>query len=670
MNHQPVRPPAEFPSRFSDEDVYYFHEGTHSRLYERFGAHPGVVDGAWGTFFAVWAPHAEAVSLIGDFNGWNPEAHPLRLRPHVSTEAGQRSGIWETFAPGVGKGALYKYHIRSRAHRGYSVAKTDPFASLMQVPPDTASIVHDPHHRWSDGAYMAARRDRRPESSPMSILEVHAGGFRRVPEDGDRLLTYRELGVKLGDYATERGFTHVELMPVMEHPFYGSWGYQVTGYFAPTHRHGTPEDLMALVDHLHHRGIGVIFDWVPSHFPSDEHGLVYFDGSALYEHGDRRRGWHPDWKSCVFDYGRREVQSFLTSSARFWLDRFHGDGLRVDGVASMLYLDYSRKEGEWEPNERGGRENLEAIHFLRHLNDTLHKEHPDTAIIAEESTAFPMVSRPTNVGGLGFGMKWDLGWMHDTLRFLARDPIHRRWHHQEVTFRPLYAFDERFVLPLSHDEVVHGKGSLLNKMPGDRWQKFANLRLLFAYQHAQPGKKLLFMGGDFGQWREFNHDTSLDWHLLEQPEHEGLAHLVTDLNRLHKGEPSLHVRDTDRRGFRWIDGTDAEHSLLAFLRLGEDEDPPVACFFNFTPVPRFAAAFGVPSAGTWTEILNTDAAEYGGSGIGNLGEVEAKAHPRHGLRFSIEVTLPPLGAVFFRGPVLDAADRTAMNRPPHQREER
>jgi 1,4-alpha-glucan branching enzyme len=651
--------PKDFPSRFSEEDLYFFREGTHSQLYERFGAHPGVLDGAWGTSFAVWAPRAERVTLIGDFNAWNPEAHPMRQL--VLGE--QPSGIWETFAPGVGKGALYKFHIESRSHRGYSVDKTDPFARLMQVPPETASIVHDATYRWSDGAYLEARKRKNPEQAPMSILEVHLGGFRRIPEENDRFLSYRELGNQLGEYASERGFTHVELMPVMEHPFYGSWGYQVTGYFAASHRYGKPEDLMALVDQLHHRGIGVLFDWVPSHFPSDEHGLAYFDGAHLYEHPDPRRGWHPDWKSCVFDYGRREVQSFLISSARFWLDRFHGDGLRVDGVASMLYLDYSRKDGEWVPNERGGRENLEAVSLLRRMNDTLNAAHPDCTIIAEESTAFPMVSHPTQVGGLGFRMKWDLGWMHDTLRYLARDPIHRRWHHQEVTFRPLYAFDERFVLPLSHDEVVHGKGSLLNKMPGDRWQKFANLRLLFAYQHGQPGKKLLFMGGDFGQWREFNHDTSLDWHLLEQPDHAGLSKLIGDLNRLHVSERSLHVRDTDRRGFRWIDGTDAEHSMIAFLRLGEDGDPPIACIYNFTPVPRYGIPFGVPTAGAWTEVLNSDAAEYGGSGVGNLGEVDAKPGPMHGFAHVIEVTLPPLGAVFLRGPVLSDADRTLMSRP-------
>jgi len=655
----PIAPPKDFPSRFSDEDLYFFREGTHSQLYDRFGAHPDAVDGAWGTSFAVWAPHAEKVTLIGDFNAWNPEVHPMR--PLLL--AGAPTGIWETFAPGIGNGALYKFHIESRSHRGYSVDKTDPFARLMQVPPETASIVHDSSYRWSDGGYMNARKGRKPEQAPMSILEVHLGGFRRIPEEDDRFLTYRELGEKLGTYAQERGFTHVELMPVMEHPFYGSWGYQITGYFAASHRYGKPEDLMALVDQLHHLGIGVLFDWVPSHFPSDEHGLAYFDGAHLYEHPDPRRGWHPDWKSCVFDYGRREVQSFLISSARFWLDRFHGDGLRVDGVASMLYLDYSRKDGEWEPNERGGRENLEAVSVLRRMNDTLSATHPDCTIIAEESTAFPMVSHSTQVGGLGFRMKWDLGWMHDTLRFLARDPVHRRWHHQEVTFRPLYAFDERFVLPLSHDEVVHGKGSLLNKMPGDRWQKFANLRLLFAYQHGQPGKKLLFMGGDFGQWREFNHDTSLDWHLLEQPDHAGLTKLIADLNRLHVSERSLHVRDTDRRGFRWIDGTDAEHSMLAFLRLGEDGDPPIACFYNFTPVPRYGIPFGVPAAGGWTEVLNSDAAEYGGSGVGNLGEVDAKPGPMHGYAHVIEVTLPPLGAVFLRGPVLSDADRVLMSRP-------
>ncbi|MDQ3037520.1 MAG: 1,4-alpha-glucan branching protein GlgB [Myxococcota bacterium] len=633
--------PADFPSRLTDDDLHWFNEGTHARLYEKLGAHAGVVDGREGTFFAVWAPNAASVALVGDFNAWDVEAHPMRARA--------QSGIWETFAPGVGRGALYKFHVRSQ-HAGYRVDKADPFGVLHESAPGTASIVWDARHRWDDAIWMAQRAEKNALDAPMSIYELHLASWARVPEQDERPLGYRELATRLADYVIEQGYTHVELLPVMEHPFGGSWGYQVTGYFAPSHRHGKPEDFAFLVDHLHQRGIGVILDWVPAHFPTDEHGLGYFDGTHLFEHADPRKGFHPDWRSFIFNYGRLEVRSFLLSSAMFWLERFHADGLRVDGVASMLYLDYSRKEGEWIPNEHGGRDNHEAVTFLRTMNEHVYREHPDVQTIAEESTSWPMVSRPAFAGGLGFGLKWDLGWMHDTLQYLERDPVHRRFHHNEITFRSLYAWSESFVLPLSHDEVVHGKGSLLNKMPGDRWQKFANLRLLFGLQFTSPGKKLLFMGNDFGQWREWDHDTSLDWHLADEAPHAGVRRLVGDLNRLYRSEPALHRFDCDPRGFQWIDGSDAERSALGFLRLGDDGEAPLLCAFNFTPVVRYAYPMGVPAEGRWLEILNTDAPIYGGSGVGNLGGVEALEGPRHERPFSIEITLPPLACVILRGP--------------------
>ena len=631
--------PTDFPSLLTDDDLHWFNEGTHARLYEKLGAHAMTVNGVAGTYFAVWAPDAERVSLIGDWNGWDREAHPMR--PRAS------SGIWEAFAPGIGNGAVYKFHIRSR-HAGYSVDKADPFGTLHETPPRTASIVWDLPSRWQDQEWMRTRSGRNGLTAPMSIYEVHLGSWARVPEDGDRMLGYREIAPRLADWVIDQGYTHVELMPVMEHPFGGSWGYQVTGYFAPTHRQGKPEDFAWLVDHLHQRGIGVILDWVPAHFPSDEHGLGYFDGTHLFEHADPRKGFHPDWRSFIFNYGRLEVRAFLLSSAMFWLDRYHVDGLRVDGVASMLYLDYSRKEGEWIPNEHGGRENLDAVSFVKQLNEHVYKSFPDVQTIAEESTAYPMVSRPTFVGGLGFGLKWDMGWMHDTLRYLQHDPIHRRWHHNGITFRALYAFNENFVLPLSHDEVVHGKGSLLNKMPGDRWQKFANLRLLFGSQFAQPGKKLLFQGCDFGQWREWNHDESLDWHLADEEPHAGLRRLVGDLNRAYRQEPALHRYDCDPRGFRWVDGSDAEHSIVAFLRFGDEGEAPVLCAFNYTPVVRYGYRLGVPSGGRWMEILNTDAPIYGGSGVGNLGGVDAIEGGLHGMSHHVEIALPPLGCVMLR----------------------
>ncbi len=623
------------PSLLTERDLHLFNEGTHYRLYEKLGSHP---IGGQGTYFAVWAPNAQGVSVVGDFNGWNPAAHPLRPR--------DGSGIWEGLVPEAGRGALYKYHVRSR-ERGYRVDKADPFAVRHEVPPRTGSIVWDLDYTWGDGEWMARREKANALDAPMSIYEVHLGSWQRLPEQGHRSLSYTELAPRLAAYVREMGFTHVELLPVMEHPFYGSWGYQVTGYFAPTARYGTPQDFMRLVDLLHQSGIGVILDWVPSHFPGDEHGLAYFDGTHLFEHSDPRKGHHPDWNSAIFNYGRHEVRSFLLSSASYWMERYHVDALRVDAVASMLYLDYSRKEGEWIPNEHGGRENLEAIAFLRRFNQDLYRAHHGVQTIAEESTSWPMVSRPVYVGGLGFGMKWDMGFMHDTLKFIAHDPVHRRYHHDLLTFRMLYAHHENFVLAYSHDEVVHGKGSLLAKMPGDDWRKFANLRLLLGYMFGQPGKKLLFMGGEFGQWSEWNHDRGLDWHLLAHAPHQGLRRWVADLNRFYRASAALHQRDFEPEGFAWVDCTDSDNSVVSFLRSARSNDL-VLGVFNFTPVPRQDYRVGVPRAGSWKETLNSDAAEYGGSGQGNRGAVEASQEPAHGHPCSLSLVLPPLAALFFR----------------------
>ncbi|ABS27266.1 1,4-alpha-glucan branching protein GlgB [Anaeromyxobacter sp. Fw109-5] len=620
-------------------DRHLWNEGTNHRAYRTLGAHPQTIDGAAGTSFTVWAPNAERVSVIGDFNGWDKERHPLRRIDD--------SGLWQGFLPGVGKGAVYKYHLRSR-ERGYAVDKADPFGFMHETAPGTQSIVWDLAYAWGDDAWMRARRERNGLASPMSVYEVHLGSWRRVPEEGNRPLTYRELAPLLADHVAALGFTHVELLPVTEHPFYGSWGYQTTGYFAPTSRYGTPQDFMFLVDTLHQRGIGVILDWVPSHFPTDEHGLAYFDGTHLFEHADRRQGHHPDWDSFIFNYGRNEVRSFLLSSALFWLDAYHADGLRVDAVASMLYLDYSRKHGEWIPNKYGGRENLEAIDFLRRFNEVVYAEYPDVQTIAEESTSWPMVSRPLYVGGLGFGMKWDMGWMHDTLAYMGHDPVFRKFHHNEVTFRMMYAFSENFVLALSHDEVVHGKRSLLGRMPGDAWQKLANLRLLYAYQWAQSGKKLLFMGGELAQGQEWSHERSLDWHLLGIEGHAGVRTWVEDLNRLMRENPALHVRDFEPAGFEWIDANDAEASVLSFLRKGREGDPEILVVLNFTPVARPNYRVGVPRGGFWREVLNSDAQRYGGSGWGNLGGQEAAPVGAHGRLHSLSLTLPPLGALFFR----------------------
>ena len=626
-------------SLLTEDDLYLFNEGSHLRLYEKLGAHPLHIEGVSGTYFAVWAPNAERVFVMGDFNGWEKTSHPLQPR-------GQ-SGIWEGFIPGVGHGARYKYHIVSRYH-DYQVDKADPLGFFHEIPPRTASLVWDLSYSWGDNAWMRRRGLANRLDSPMAIYEVHLGSWMRVLEEYNRPLTYREVAERLADYVEKMGFTHVEFLPVMEHPFYGSWGYQITGYFAPTSRYGTPQDFMYLIDHLHQRGIGVILDWVPSHFPMDEHGLGYFDGTHLYEHADPRKGLHPDWNSFIFNYGRNEVRSFLLSSALFWLDRYHADGLRVDAVASMLYLDYSRREGEWIPNEYGGRENLEAIAFLRRFNEEVYRNYPDVQTIAEESTAWPMVSRPTYLGGLGFGMKWDMGWMHDTLSYMSKDPIYRKYHHTNLTFRMLYAFHENFVLPLSHDEVVHGKGSLLAKMPGDEWQKFANLRLLFGYMYAQPGKKLLFMGGEFGQRREWQHDEGLEWYLLAHPRHAQVQRWVADLNRVYRSEPALYELDCDPTGFEWVDCTDAIHSVVSFLRRARSTGDLLLIVCNFTPVPRYGYRVGVPRGGYWREILNSDAEIYGGSNQGNLGGRTADPIPFHGHPYSLALTLPPLACIFLK----------------------
>ncbi|HYX23663.1 MAG TPA: 1,4-alpha-glucan branching protein GlgB [Thermoanaerobaculia bacterium] len=626
-------------SPLTAQDLYLFNEGTHFRLYEKLGAHPGIENGEAGTWFAVWAPDAERVSVIGDWNLWDKRADLMTARG--------ASGIWEAFIPGVARGTRYKYHIISR-YNGYHVDKADPFAFHAEKPPLRASVVWNLDYSWEDAGWMAAREEKQSLAAPMSIYEVHLGSWRRVPAEGNRSLTYREAAPLLAGHVKRLGFTHVELLPVMEHPFYGSWGYQSLGYFAPSSRYGTPQDLMFLVDFLHRQGIGVILDWVPSHFPGDEHGLAFFDGTHLYEHADPRKGFHPDWSSWIFNHGRNEVRSFLISSAVFWLERYHADGLRVDAVASMLYLDYSRQAGEWIPNEHGGRENLESIAFLRALNDEVHAAAPTAVTIAEESTAWPLVSRPTWVGGLGFDYKWDMGWMHDTLSYFSQDPLYRRYHHNEITFRMVYAFNENFVLPLSHDEVVHGKGSLINKMPGDVRQKLANLRLLYGYMWSQPGKKLLFMGGELAQFREWNHDASLDWHLLKEEGHAGLLRWLEDLNRLYSHEPALHELDCDPAGFEWIDGSDADNGVISYLRKGKSPGETILAVFSFTPVPRESYGVGVPGAGFWREVLNSDAVEYGGTGRGNYGGVEARPIPLHGRTHSLALTLPPLGVLFLQ----------------------
>jgi 1,4-alpha-glucan branching enzyme len=622
----------------TDFDLHLFAEGTHARAFEKLGAHPTRVDGREGTAFAVWAPNAESVSVIGEFNEWDPAADPMHPRG---------VGIWERFTPGARAGALYKYAVFTKD--GERLDKADPYGFACELRPWTASrVVELDGYAWGDAAWMAGRRGPQAASAPIAIYEVHLGSWMRVPEERGRWLTYREAAEKLGDYVSHMGFTHVEFLPMAEHPFDGSWGYQSTGYFAPTSRFGGPHDFMFLIDSLHRRGIGVILDWVPAHFPNDEHGLALFDGSALYEYADPRRGRHQDWDTCIFNFGKPGVVDFLTSNALFWLDRYHVDGLRVDAVASMLYLDYSRKSGEWVPNEFGGRENLEAITLVRRVNDRVHAEFPDALTFAEESTAWPMVTRPTNVGGLGFDYKWDLGWMHDTLSYLRREPEERRDHHNQLTFRMLYAFSENFVLPLSHDEVVYGKGSLVRKPPGDDWRRLATLRLLYGYMYAQPGKKLLFMGDEFGQWSEWNHDGSLDWHLLDVPAHAGVQRWVRDLNTSYRGEPALHELDCSPDGFSWIDCNDVAQSVLVMLRKARSTDELILAACNFTPAPRHNYRVGAPMPGHWEEILNSDATLYGGSGQGNIGGAWTSPVSWHGQPQSLNLTLPPLSMIAFR----------------------
>jgi 1,4-alpha-glucan branching enzyme len=636
-----TRRAADSPSPvLGDVDIHLFAEGTHGRIYEKLGAHPGTEGGQAGTRFAVWAPNAETVSVIGDFEGWGQKPVPLRLH--------HGSGIWEGFLPGVLEGAHYKYRIVSK-HGGYQVDKADPYGYRRELPPATASIVCSlDAHEWQDEAWMKSRRGKNAFDAPMSIYEVHLGSWMRVPEQQNRWLTYREIAPKLAAHVAACGFTHIELMPVAEHPFYPSWGYQVTGFFAPTSRYGTPEDFMWFVDYLHQQDIGVILDWTPAHFPTDEHGLIYFDGTHLYEHADPRQGIHAEWGSAIFNYGRNEVRSFLVSNANFWLDRYHIDGLRVDAVASMLYLDYGRRDGGWVANQYGGRENLEAIQFMRTFNESTYRDHPDTQTIAEESTSWPMVSRPTYTGGLGFGMKWDMGWMHDTLEYFQQDPIGRRYHHHKLTFRSMYFWSENFVMPLSHDEVVHGKRSMVEKMPGDLWQRFANLRCLYGMMWAQPGKKLLFQGAEFGQYKEWYFDASLDWNLLgETAFHTQLMAYVTTLNQLYRSTAALHAHDVGLEGFEWIDANDAENSVYSFLRKGKGERDKLLAVFNCTPIPRRDYRIGVPFGGKWKELLNSDSEMFGGSGLGNLGQVEADRLPCHGREASVRLTLPPLSALFF-----------------------
>jgi 1,4-alpha-glucan branching enzyme len=637
-----IEDPYRFPPTLGEVDLHLLAEGTHYRIYDRLGAHVARLEDVDGIVFAVWAPNARRVSVVGDWNGWDGRRHPMRLHPG--------NGIWELFIPGVSQGARYKFEILARSGEPLAL-KSDPYATAFEPDtPRTASVVYDlGGYAWGDGAWMAERERRNALDGPMAVYEVHPGSWRRAPEEGDRFLGYRELADALADYVTEMGFTHVELLPVSEHPFYGSWGYQTIGYYAPTRRYGEPKDFMAFVDHLHRRGIGVIIDWVPAHFPEDAHGLVYFDGTYLYEHADPRLREHPDWGTKVFNYGRREVANFLLGNALFWLERYHVDGLRVDAVASMLYLDYSRKAGEWIPNIHGGRENLEAIAFLRRLNEVVYGTGPGVITAAEESTAWPQVSRPVYLGGLGFGLKWNMGWMHDVLDYMRHDSVHRKYHHDRLTFGMLYAWSENFLLPLSHDEVVHGKGSLVGRMPGDDWQRFANLRLLYGFMWAYPGKKLLFMGGEFGQRNEWYHETSLDWHLLEGgPYHRGVQRLVADLNRLYRAEPALHQLDFEPAGFQWMDCSDSEQSIVSFCRFARDAETLILCACNFTPVPRPGYRVGVPREGFYAEVLNTDSELYGGSNTGNGGGVLSQPLPWHGQPHSVLLTLPPLGAVLLR----------------------
>jgi 1,4-alpha-glucan branching enzyme len=631
-----LRDPYAFLPTLGELDLYLVGEGRHEDLYERLGAHVRELGGVSGTAFAVWAPNARSVSVVGDFNSWDGRLHPMRSLGS--------SGVWELFVPDVREGATYKFEVH--AQNGQLRLKADPVAFAAEVPPANSSVVYRSTHEWTDDEWLASRAMVDQLRSPISIYEVHLGSWRRNTLEGNRALNYLELADELGDYVKDLGFTHVELMPIMEHPFAGSWGYQVTGYYAPTSRFGTPDEFRTFVDRLHAKGIGVILDWVPAHFPRDDWALARFDGTALYEHEDPRIGAHPDWGTLIFNLRRREVKNFLLANALYWLKEHHTDGLRVDAVASMLYLDYSREDGEWLPNEHGGRENLEAVEFLKEVNELMYAREPGIISAAEESTAWPGVSRPTYLGGLGFGFKWNMGWMHDTLAYFQKDPVHRAYHHHTLTFSLMYAFSENFVLPLSHDEVVHGKRSLLDKMPGDRWQKFANLRSLYAYMWAHPGKKLLFMGGELAEWEEWNYDGSLHWNLLEYPEHQGVQSLVRDLNLAYRAEPALWQVDDDPSGFRWLEANDAANNVVAFARLDAKGERPVVCVLNLSPVPRYEYRVGMPAAGRWREAVNTDSAYYGGSGVGNLGGVDAEAAPWHDQPYSALLTLPPLGAVW------------------------
>jgi 1,4-alpha-glucan branching enzyme len=623
-------------SLFSDFDIELFKAGKHYQLYNKLGAHQVEHLGKAGTYFAVWAPNAKYVSVIGDFNGWNRHTHAMHVR-------WDGSGIWEVFLADVATAECYKYFIES--NNGYQVEKGDPYAYRWETPPLTATVIADLNYQWNDEEWIEKRRNTKALEKPLSIYEVHLGSWKRVVETEDRFMTYREMAVELTAYCKEMNFTHVEFMPVMEHPFYGSWGYQITGYFAPSSRFGTAQDFMYLIDQLHQAGIGVILDWVPSHFPTDEHGLGYFDGTHLYEYPDPRKGFHPDWKSLIFNFCRNEVRAFLISNALYWLDKFHIDGLRVDAVASMLYLDYSRKEGEWIPNEHGGRENLEVISFLKEFNDAVHHNYPDVLTMAEESTAWPGVTSPTNAGGLGFDLKWMMGWMHDTLDYFENDSIYRTYRQGQLTFSLAYAFTEKFVLPLSHDEVVYGKHSLINKMPGDTWQQFANLRLLYGYMYGHPGAKLIFMGGEFAQRHEWQHDYSLDWHETQNPYHTGIQLLVAQLNTIYQEQPALYQNNYSAEGFEWIDTSDNVNCVVSWLRKGENPEDNLIFVANLTPVVRHNYRIGVPVIGKYTEILNSDDLKFGGSDVLNRGELDTYPIPMHGKNHSLILTLPPLSVI-------------------------
>ncbi len=627
-------------SRFDQLDIELFQQGCHDRIFEKLGSHLMSRENDLGTYFAVWAPNAKYISVVGNFNQWDSNSHPLKVRE-------DDSGVWEGFIPNVFQGETYKYHIISQ-YQDYTVDKTDPYAKYCEQSHQLASIVWDLEYVWHDSHWMGTRKEKQSLQAPFSIYELHLGSWLRLSDEDNRFLTYKELADRLTDYVLSMGFTHVQLLPVMEHPFYGSWGYQCLGYFAPTSRYGNPQGLMYLIDILHQNNIGVILDWVPSHFPTNESGLVFFDGTHLYEHKDPKLGFHPDWKSSIFNYGRNEVRSFLISSARFWLEYYHADGIRVDAVASMLYLDYGRQDGQWIPNEYGGRENLEAIDFIRTLNETLYTAFPDILTIAEESTSWPMVTKPAYTGGLGFKMKWNMGWMHDTLEYFANDPVFRKYYHNRLTFSVWYAFTENFVLPLSHDEVVYGKLSLLEKMPGDDWQKFANLRLLFGYMYTYPGKKLVFMGGEFGQRQEWYHEEGLHWSLLDHPAHKNLQKWLAELNLLHRYEPILHSQDFNEQGFEWVDFSDQEKSIISFLRRSGQSKRAFLIVCNLTPVPRHNYRLGVPWSGFWREHLNSDAKEYGGSGQGNLGGCYSTPIPVHGYYNSLVLTLPPLSILILQ----------------------